>query len=49
MKTVVSLMLIAAPVFATAAAPIPEPSTMLLVGGGVVGLMLWMRKKRGRK
>ena len=45
----VLLLTMVAPLLAGSVAPIPEPSTALLVGGGVVGLMLWFRKKRGRK
>ena len=48
-KLLALLFTLVVPALAGVPITTPEPSTAILVGGGVVGLMLWMRKKRGRK
>ena len=49
LKNLGLFLLVAAPVFAGQPAPTPEPSSMLLVGGGIGALILVMRKKRTKK
>jgi hypothetical protein len=39
-----------APVLAgVPASPAPEPATVLLIGGGLGGLILWERRRRAKK
>ena len=44
----IALITLVVPAFA-GAAPIPEPSTLLLLGGGLGALILIARRKRARK
>ena len=43
------LLAVAMPVFATIPVPTPEPSSMLLVGGGIAALILLARNKRNKQ
>ncbi|MBC7926605.1 MAG: PEP-CTERM sorting domain-containing protein [Bryobacteraceae bacterium] len=36
------------PLLATTASPVPEPATVMLVGGGVAAVILIARKRRQR-
>jgi hypothetical protein len=49
MKYLIALS--ATPLFAltNGPSPVPEPSTMLLVGGGLAAAILYTRKRRGQK
>ena len=45
------IVLAATPLFAltSTTSPVPEPSTMLLVGGGLAAAILYTRKRLGQK
>jgi hypothetical protein len=49
MRKFALLLTVAAPVFALQTQPTPEPSTMLMVGGGIAAVIVLTRMKRNRK
>ena len=44
--TVTLASIFVTPLFATTPAPVPEPGTMLLVGGGIAATILIVRKRQ---
>ena len=40
------MLAILTPLFGFVPNPVPEPGTMLLVGGGIAGTILWVRMRR---
>ena len=45
-SAVVLMCAVVAPVLAGQVAPVPEPGTMLLVGGGIAATLLIVRKRQ---
>lgn len=45
----VILAAVAVPALAGVVNPTPEPATVLLIGGGLGGLILWERRRRSQK
>jgi hypothetical protein len=48
-RTAMIVLVATMPLLASAPVPVPEPSTMLLMGGGLAALILVARKKRAGK
>jgi len=44
-----AMLLTPAALMASVAAPVPEPATVVLVGAGLAGAILWSRSRKGNK